>query len=118
MTYFNSDDMNALAGELQLALDDSCFCGEAYLSSSAPNVLCAHIKSQILNEPGACGAYPFYSSKQWLIDKVQEFVSSTVYDVMRQWNTTDASYFAATDCLLISPNDDDMCELLVKITFV
>lgn len=114
MSYFNEEEIVAIAGEMQLTVDDSVFVGEAYVEDDKPEVVQVHLTGEVLNEPGACGVYPFYESKDWLTDKVLSFCTRSLDDILEAWGCTDATYDANIEAQDVQ---DDACSLLVTIFF-
>lgn len=108
----SQDDMLAIVGEMQQAIDRSCFEGEAYTDDAEPFALKVILFDEILDEPGARGRYPFYQSKPWLTEKAKEFVSSHVDGVLDSWNEGEC----LRECFAEPVNmgaDGDSCQLLV-----
>lgn len=107
----SNEDVLVIVDKIQQAIDDSCFIGKAFIEEDEPFVICALMQKEVVNEPGACGAYPFYQSKCWLTDKVEEFLSSRIDEILDNWGEYDCLREHFIEAVDIA-DDGDECRLL------
>lgn len=115
MGNFTAEEYDVLATELQLAIDDSIFIGEAYVSEEVSETIDVILTGEIINEPGACGIYPFYVGKHWLIEKAREFVENALDAIFENWECSGTPYVSSVAPYNVK--DDGECSLIVTFAF-
>lgn len=116
MQHLTYEDIEALMIEMQSTFDDSRYIADVYIQDDIPNTICAHFHHEMLNEPGATGAFPFYKEKTWLVNAVESFAISTALDILSAWNVQ-TPMTSAVETIPVSITSDGECSILVQLSF-